>query len=134
MNKNNFLMFSNIFLLLPVIFSIIYQEWLYLFFSTGISLFSTLYHWESIHLKRMDIHKKFRLLDWLFAIGSFSYMYFYTYINTASTIRFFLISYLTIVILFFFYGWKAGNYEKLHPWFHIIAGMVSAVILITAHY
>ncbi len=126
------MIWSNTFLLFPVFFSLIYKEYLYLFFSIGIAVFSTLYHLYS-RKRHHGLFKLFRMFDWLFAIGSFTYMYLYSYLYMSSVVKIMFIILLTLVILFFFYGWKRGDYEKLHPWFHIIAGIVSAGILIAVN-
>ncbi len=128
----SFMMFSNIFLTLPAIVSALYHQWLYCFFATGLVIFSPLFHYYRITDRNSNVYKLFKTLDWLFAVGAFLYMYYYTYTYT-TTFRITLFALLTFVVIFFWYGWKKASYEKLHPWFHIIAPLVSTLILVVAH-
>ena len=128
--KISFMISSNTFLLLPVIFSFIYGYWLYFFFASGICLFSFLYHIYRLKKPNSLYFSIFRTLDWLFAVGSFFYMYYFTYTVVSSEFTTMLFIMLSVVILFFLYGWKYGDYHKQHPWFHVIASLVSALILI----
>lgn len=135
MNKDGsalFIMFSNIFLVIPAITAGIYHQWLYCFFATGLVIFSPLFHWYRIKNINSGKYKVFKTLDWLFAIGAFLYMYYYIFnkINTYQTLLFIL---LTLVVVFFWYGWKKASYEKFHPWFHIVASLVSTLILLIAN-
>ncbi len=127
------MMLSNIFLGLPVIFAAMYHQWLYCFFAGGLFIFSPLFHWYRIYSPKSLSFKVFKTFDWLFAVSAFLYMYYYIYQYTqgsAMPILFFL---LTSVVIFFWYGWKRADYEKSHPWFHIVAPMVSSLILILAN-
>lgn len=128
-----FMMISNIFLVLPVIFAAIYQEWLYCFFASGLFIFSPLYHWTKITAIKSGYFVLFKTSDWLFAFGAFFYMYFYVNQNISSWWEITLYLLLSFVILFFLYGWRKADYEKWHPWFHIVAPVVSSIILIVAH-
>ena len=127
-----FMMFSNIFLVLPALVAAFYQQWLYCFFATGIFIFSPLFHWYRIKSPGSLLYRLFKTLDWLFAVGAFLYMYYYVYkyVTTHQNTLFIL---LTLVIIFFWYGWKRASYEKFHPWFHIVAPLVSTVILVVAN-
>ena len=127
------MMYSNIFLSLPVIFGGIYQQWLYCFLASGLFVFSPLYHWYKINKPSSFLFKLFKKLDWLFAISAFAYMYYYTYqkIEGYKGIIFYIL--LTLVLVFFWYGYKKNDYEKWHPWFHIIAPIISSAILIVAN-
>ncbi len=124
------MMLSNIFLGLPVLFAGIYHEWLYLFFASGLFIFSPLYHWYKINKPKSLL---FKLFDWMFALGSFVYMYYYVYKHAPANYKIFLYIALSLVVLFFWYGWKRADYEKMHPWFHIIAPIVSSIILIVTN-
>src|SRR3989344_4556125 len=118
---------SNIFFILPVIYAAIYHEWLYLFFATGVFIFSPLYHWYQIINPRSLRFYLFKTLDWMFAVGAFIYMYYYTNTHTEGTGKLILFSLLSLAIIFFLFGWRK-HYAKLHPWFHIIAPTVSSLI------
>ncbi len=133
MKNNSFMMFSNIFLGLPVIFAVIYQQWLYSFFASGLFVFSPLFHCYRINNSNPSLFKLFNLFDWLFAIGAFIYMYFYVYQYIEGQSKILLLILLSLVVIFFWYGWKKADYEKLHPWFHVIAPIVSSLILILAN-
>lgn len=68
-------------------------------------------------------------MDWSFAVISFGYMSYFIFTKVATELRFYLSAMLVLTIIFFFYGWRFGNYQKLHPWFHVIASLVSGVIV-----
>ncbi len=131
--KEKIMMFSNIFLILPVIFALIYQEWLYFLLAFGLFIFSPLFHWYKIKYYKSYKFNLFMTLDWVFAVVAFIYMYIYTYKNLIDFYRYIFITLLTLIILFFFYGWKRGDYEKWHPIFHVLAPIVSSLILIYAN-
>lgn len=133
LDRSEFLMMvSNIFLIVPAIVAGVYHQWLYCFFASGIFIFSPLFHWQRITNPKSRLFTLFKILDWFFAVGAFLYMYYYTYTYTTKyqTSLFIL---LTLVVVFFWYGWKRASYEKLHPWFHIIAPLVSTAILVVAN-
>jgi CDP-diglyceride synthetase len=132
-NENKLMMFSNIFLLLPVIYAFLYHQWIYFCLASGLLIFSPLYHWYKITKPTSFSFKIYKKLDWLFAVGAFLYMYYYIYRyiqNLAEILLYFLLS---LILLFFWYGYKRGDYEKTHPYFHIIAPMISSAILIIAN-
>ena len=60
-------------------------------------------------------------------------MYYYVYQNISGLNKIIFYALLFLVILFFWYGYKKGDYEKIHPYFHIIAPIISSAILIVAH-
>jgi len=99
--ENKFMMFSNIFLALPVIFAAIYGEWLYCFFASGLLVFSPLFHWYRIVNTESFYFKLFKTMDWMFAIGAFFYMYYYIFTNTHFHEKTFLFTALTAVVIFF---------------------------------
>lgn len=126
------MMYSNIFLVLPVIFSYIYGEWIYCFLASGLLTFSPLYHWFKINRTDSIFFNIFKKLDWAFAIIAFIYMYYFVYKYIPSTKILFYLS-LLLILMFFWHGYKNGNYEKTHPWFHVIAPIISSGILIAAN-
>ena len=131
--KNQFMMYSNIFLVLPVIFAFLYQEYLYCFFATGLLIFSPLFHWYRIHYSKSFLFKLFKILDWLFGICAFIYMYYFVYQNIESYKEIIFYVLLSLVLIFFWYGYKKSDYEKWHPWFHVVAPIISSVILIVTN-
>ena len=132
--KNRFMMVSNIFLGLPVLFAAIYHEWLYCFFASGLFVFSPLFHFYRIHKPHSVMFRIYKVLDWMFAISAFVYMYYYIYEYAHDVTQSILFLLLSSVVFFFWYGWKRVDYEKYHPWFHIVAPIVSSAILILAHF
>ena len=126
------MMLSNVFLILPVIFAGIYGQWLYLFFASGLCIFSPLFHWYRMNNPKSFYFKLFKTLDWAFALSAFVYMYYYIYTHVDGQGSIVLYILLSLVVLFFWYGWKRADYEKYHPWFHIAAPIVSSLILIFA--
>lgn len=126
------MMLSNVFLVLPVIYAGIYHEWLYFFFALGLLIFSPLYHWYKIKKTKSLAFFIFAKCDVVFAIGAFLYMYYFVYKHSPEHYILTLYGLLSLVVLFFWYGRRA-NYEKLHPWFHIVAPIVSSIILVLTH-
>ena len=126
------MMLSNIFLILPALTAALYQQWLYCFFATGIFIFSPIFHWYRLIDRKSKQFTIFKILDWSFAVSAFLYMYYYIYIY-ATNYKITLFTLLTLVVLFFWYGWKRASYEKLHPLFHIIAPIVSTAILLVVN-
>lgn len=132
MKSRALMMYSNIFLILPVIFAAIYHEWLYLFLASGLSIFSPLYHWYQICKPTSYLHWLYGLCDVIFAISAFIYMYFYAYMYTDGPYKTILLSLLTAAVLFFWFG-RRRDYKRWHPWFHVFAPIISSLILILAH-
>lgn len=124
------MLFSNVFLILPALFAALYQEWLYFFFAMGLCIFSPLYHWYQAHNPGSRLFTVYRRLDLAFAISAFTYMYYWVYQYGHYKTTFYIL--LTLVIGFFLYG-RRSNYKKLHPWFHILAPVLSSAILIGAN-
>lgn len=132
--KNRLMMFSNIFLALPVVFAGVYKEWLYCFLASGLFVFSPLYHWYKIIKPTSFYFNLFKKLDWICAVCAFIYMYYYTYQNIEGNKQIIFYMLLSLVLIFFWYGYKKGDYEKIHPWFHVIAPIISSTIFVMAHF
>ncbi len=128
--KDIFMMVSNCFLAIPIVFSFIYGEWLYLFFAVGALIFSYLYHWFKIRDRETILFPLFRFFDWSFAAAAFFYMFYFSYHFLSGSLQLFIYLSLIGVIFFFLYGWQYSDYKKLHPYFHIVAGFISGLILI----
>lgn len=134
LNKIAFwMMISNVFLILPVVYATIYHEWLYLFFASGIFVFSPLYHWYKMTRSHSIQFRVYKAADWMFALGAFMYMYYYIYVHLMGQSQLTLFALLSLTVVFFWYGWQRADYEKYHPWFHIIAPIVSSVILVVVN-
>lgn len=126
----NFMLFSNVFLFLPVIISAWKGEWIYFTFALGLAIFSPIYHYLTESKTKKDTFLKItKNLDWLFAIGAYAYMYYFIFerIGQYQIVLFILLS---STVLFFYYGYKFGNYKKWHPWFHVVAPIVSSFIVL----
>lgn len=122
-------MFSNIFLIAPVLFAAAYHEWFYLFFATGLLIFSPFYHWYKITKPHTHWYRIFRDLDIAFAVGGFMYMYYFVNMYSPDEYTLLLFSLLSVIIVFWWYA-HAGDYKKFHPWFHIAGPAVSSLILL----
>jgi hypothetical protein len=127
------MMLSNIFLVLPVVFAGLYHQWIYFFLASGLLVFSPLFHWFRIKNVQSMNFILFKVIDWLFGIGAFVYMYLYSFQKMSASFAVLFSILLTITLIFFFYGWRYGEYEKWHPWFHFFAPVISSAILIVAH-
>ena len=129
---SNFMMLSNIFLFLPVVASAYVHEWIYFIFASGISIFSTVYHYlKENHSKNKKLVSIVKKLDWVFAVGSYIYMYYFIFAEVTYSLHLILAILLSMTAIFFWYGWKVGNYHKIHPWFHVFEGTISALIVLS---
>ncbi len=129
---NHFMIFSNIFLVLPVMYASLYHERIYLFLASGVFIFSSLYHWYKIEKSQSKLLFVFEWSDWYFVLAAFLYMYYYIYKYDANEYKIILFALLSFAVLFFWYG-RRIDYKRLHPWFHVIGPLISSVILILAH-
>ncbi len=128
----NFMMLSNIFLFIPVVASAWVHEWLYFFFALGISIFSPIYHYlTEYNSKYVKLRNRAKELDWIFAIGAHIYMYYFIFTNVPHSSQPPLFILLSFSIMFFWYGFKFGDYKKFHPWFHVVAPIISGLIVMS---
>ena len=123
------MMISNLFLFIPVIISAWKGEWVYFLIALGASISSSLYHYLRIYRFKSRFFKRIKEMDWIFAIISYAYMFYFIFKKVPSEFQLSLAVVLFTTILFFWYGFKKGNYMKLHPWFHIFASIVSGLIV-----
>ncbi len=134
MENKKFMVWSNLFILTPIILSLIKKEYIYLFFSFGGFIFSILYHYTSEYSLNSKRRIIYRNLDWFFALGSHFYMFYYIFVYIRETkIIVFLTALLSLNILFFIWGWVWKEYSKYHPWFHVTIGLISGFIVITKY-
>lgn len=131
-NRLNIMLLSNVFLVLPVIFAAMYQSWLYLFLAAGLFIFSPLYHWYDMYRPKSVLSRWFRNIDVLFARCAFVYMYYYALRYSPGLYGIVMCILLSLTVLFFWYA-QGHRYQKWHPWFHVLAPIVSSAILIFAH-
>ncbi len=128
----NFIITSNISLLFPLWASFFMREWIYFAFVAGLCISSPLYHYlKEHHSSKPHLFKNARALDWIIAGGAYAMMYFYIFTKVDSTFRIPLFIALSLSLIFFWYGYKIGNYRKLHPWFHLTAPIVSGLIVLS---
>lgn len=128
----NFMMVSNLFLILPVIAAAVVHEWLYFTFAVVLVIVSSLYHYLSERKQTASLlFNAARTFDWSIAIAAYIYMYYFivTYVSTAHRLLLMIPLFLTIV--FFWYGYKFGTYKTFHPWFHVFASIISVVIVLS---
>ncbi len=127
-----FIVTSNIFLFIPVFAAVHVQEWAYAAIGFSACIFSPIYHYlksnNSKHIVLLDI---IRDLDWLSAIASYGYMYYFIITKVNPDYKSYFIAALTLTMVFFWYGFKFGNYNKTHPWFHVTLPLVSALIVLS---
>lgn len=127
-----FIITSNIFLFIPVIASALVSEWLYFFFALGISIFSPIFHYlRENKSKRTKLLHIIRDFDWMFALGAYIYMYYFIFTKVDSQFQTLLTIALSLTGIFFIYGFKFGSYKKFHPWFHVVAPIVSGLIVVS---
>lgn len=126
------MMYSNIFIVLPVAFAAAYQQWIYLFLAAGICIFSPLYHWHKLHKKRSRAYRIYRDLDIFFTTCGIVYMYYFSYQYAPAEYQPLLFALLSMLVVFFWYG-RTRDYKHYHPWFHIMGAVVSCTVLVLAH-
>ncbi len=124
-----FIISSNIFLLIPVVIAFWKGEWIYFSLALSLVFFSPLYHYLRIYRSESRFHQLVRELDWLVALLSYLYMFYIVSAKVPEHVESMLYILLIFTILFFIYGYKLADYRKYHPWFHIVAPIVSGIII-----
>ncbi len=128
----NFIITSNIFLLFPLVGSFFMKEWIYFAFVIGLCISSPLYHYlREYHSSKDYLFQTARKLDWIIAGSAYFMMFYYIFTKVNPTYQIPLFIALALTLVLFWYGYKIGNYQKSHPWFHIIAPIVSGLIVIS---
>lgn len=123
------ILYTNIFLWIPLFIALWKGEWIYFTIALCLSISSPIYHYLREHNSKSKVYTTAREMDWSFAILSYGYMFYFIFAKVAVEMRLLLSAMLFLTIVFFFYGWKFGDYKKLHPWFHVVASLVSSVIV-----
>lgn len=127
-----FIVSSNILLLLPMIAAAYVHEWIYFTIALGASIFSPTYHYlKESNSKHLSLFKLAKDFDWLFATAAYYYMYYFIFTKVQVELRVWLAVALSLTMMFFWYGFRFGNYKKTHPWFHIITALVSGLIVLS---
>ena len=108
------------------------EEWIYFAFSVGLIFASPSYHYlKEFHPSFKIILNLFKDSDWIIALGAYCYMFYYIFTKVTLSLQIPFTIALVISLLFFWYGFKYGDYKKLHPWFHIFAFTISGLIVIS---
>lgn len=128
----HFIILSNIFLLFPVIASFLKGEWIYFAFAFGLLITSPCYHSCRIYWPTSRWHTFWRGTDWLIAVGAYIYMFHFVFSRVPQNLEGWFAASLILSVLFFWYGFKFGTYDKFHPWFHVIAPLISGFIVLSA--
>lgn len=126
---SDFIVSSNVFFLFPVVASIFKKEWIYCAISTAAIIASFTYHNLRISGSHLPEYAWARTADWLVALCAYGYMYYFTFRKARPKRRMYLTVFLTATLVFFFYGFLLGDYDTLHPLFHIAIGIVSGIIV-----
>ncbi len=71
----------------------------------------------------------FRALDWVVGIGAYYYMYYFIFTKVAVEWQMVLFAMLTLTIALFVYGFKFGDYDKSHTWYHVFVFLTSGLIV-----
>jgi len=124
----NFIVLSNIFLLIPVILAAQKGEWLYFLLALALCVSSPIFHYLYSYNRSSILFGPVRKTDWVIAISAYFYMLYFIFAKL-DVYQIELTILLALTALFFFYGYKIGDYKKLHPWFHISASIVSGFII-----
>lgn len=125
----NTMMVSNLAFLIPITTAIILGNWIYFALGLGVLFFSPLFHYADLQKKKGTWYQSLRVGDWFFAIATFGYLAFFAFTHFETRYAWWVIGSLLAVAGFFFYGWKWGDYERLHPWFHLVASIGATTIL-----
>lgn len=124
----DFIVTSNIFLFIPVLIAAKKGEWLYFILALALCVSSPIFHYLYSHNTKSVLFGPIRKTDWIIAITSYIYMFYFIFAKIRQY-QLLLTFLLVATALFFFYGYKFGNYKKLHPWFHIFAPIISGIII-----
>lgn len=120
---------SNIFLLVPTIIAYAKSEWVYLAFCLGLCVASPMYHYLKIYNRGSKMFPFFKALDWIVGIGAYFYMYYFIFTKVVVGWQIALAVLLTLTVAVFIYGFKFGDYNKSHPWYHLFVFLTSGLIV-----
>lgn len=126
-----FIVWSNVFLLFPILISYSRKEWIYFVMSFGIFVASIIFHIG--HEYHEDKHLWARVAkytDWFFAIAGSAYVFYYIFKSPIQENKIILAILFLGILLFFLYGYLLGNYNKLHPWFHVFGQILLGFIIL----
>jgi hypothetical protein len=122
--KKNFSTTSNIFFLLPMYFSFIYERWWHLFIIFFVLFFGFLYHTSS--------RKKYYHFDvvfaWLLIITNLHSVYMGGFFDTYFLIALFFV---TIALYSYYYGQEKYSYDLFHGIWHISSAIITTLCILT---
>lgn len=131
MNKK-FIVSSNISLLIAVFAAAYMREWIYFSIALSAAIASPIYHYTAEYYpQNTRLHAITRTIDWFVAICAYTYMFYYIYTKVIPSLQIPLALCLSATLVFFWYGYIVKGYKKLHPIFHILTSIVSAVIVVS---
>lgn len=128
---SDFIVSSNLSFLFPIIAAFIKKEWIYCAISTAAIIASFSYHNLQIDGNHLPVYVWARTADWVVALCAYGYMYYFIVKKARPKRRIYLTVFLIATLIFFFYGFLLGDYNALHPWFHIAIGVVSGLIVLS---
>lgn len=127
-----FITISNIFFIVPVVASFYMKEWMYFAIAVSAGIISFLYHYiDEYHHSNLSLYSSMRVLDWLIAFCGYMYMIYFIIEKVKISMQMPLFIALVATNLFFWYGFIYKGYKRLHPWFHVITPIVSAVVVLS---
>lgn len=123
MKKISFIQRSNVFLLLPVIGSVLHAEWIYFSLASAIFIASNLYHYFADRkTNHKNQHKIWKHIDWSIATLCFIYMFYFARYKTYAPYDVIWILWLLGIIAFFFLvflkRYLTQNHIPIFTFFH----------------
>lgn len=125
-----FIVTSNIFFAAPILAAFWMHEWVYFYLAIVAGIVSPIFHYLFESEPRTLICRMLRVLDWSIAVFAYCYMFYFIFAKDAPSFRAPLALGLVASIIFFWYGFRSSNYEKLHPWFHVVTPLLSAAVVL----
>ncbi len=129
-HQDSRMMASNIFFVVPICIALVQGQWVFLAIASSIMICSPLFHWYNIVAPGSWKYWLFRVLDWVCAGSAVIYLYLHIGAQFTEQTQIIFQLLLSLALLFFWYGWRYGNYRTLHPWFHLIVAALSSAILL----
>lgn len=127
----NFYVVSSFIFLFPTIIAFYKHEWVYFILAFLIFIFSTLYHLYFKHKINHWVNTFLKDGDWIVALLCYCYMFYFIYNYSFDSLKLFLNISLSLSLVLFVLGYKnILSYHKYHPFFHILAGTVSGLIVL----
>jgi hypothetical protein len=129
----NFMILSNIMMLFPIIVSAYQGRFFFCVYAIITGLASVFYHYLKIYKPLSALLPFARFLDWSLVITGSAYLLYFIYKSHHNYhhLKIWLLLLFVFSLLFFWYGYMLGDYEKFHPFFHIIGqGVIGLIVLL----